>query len=175
MNHPKTTHWKPCSVWQRFNLTIEAKNWLVNTPSLTAKIRYSCPDMTVEILSEKWQRPLNFEAKALRLKQGEFAWVRCVLLKCNHDNWIYARTVIPKMQTGNPWFALKKLGNQPLGEILFSLKQVKRSPFLLLKSFSSWPYLPKQKPRLARQSIFTQKNHKLLLTEVFLEPTLKSV
>ncbi len=168
MHRIQQQHWKPQELWQRLEISSADKEWLIATASLTAKIRRSCPNMIVTILSEKWQRPLEFEVQALGLKQGEFAWVRCVILKCDNQDLIYARTVIPNMKSGNPWFALKKLGNQPLGEILFNLKQVKRSPFLLLKTDYSWPYLIKSKPSLARQSVFFQATHPLLLTEVFL-------
>ncbi len=162
-------HWRSNTFWQGLNLNTISKNWLLDTSSLTSKIRHHCPQMRVEVLSEKWQRPLSYEIKTLGLKQGEFAWVRCVLLKCDRENWVYARSVIPNMRSGNPWFALKKLGNKPLGEVLFNLKQIKRTPFLLSKTSQAWPYLPCQKTRLARQSIFTQKGYNLLLTEVFLQ------
>lgn len=161
-------HWKPANLSYRLALTPLQKEWLIHSQSLTAKIRSLCPQMDVVVLSEKWQRPLPSEAQKLGMTQHEFAWVRCVILKCQGENWVYARTVIPKMQAGNPWFVLKRLGNQPLGEVLFKLKQVERSPFNVIKTPQAWPHLPKAEVRYGRQSVFIQQTAKLLLTEVFL-------
>lgn len=161
-------HWKPARLSQRLALSAIQKEWLINTQSLTANIRSLCPQMEVVVLSEKWQRPLASEAQKLGMTQHEFAWVRCVILNCQEADWVYARTVIPKMQAGNPWFALKRLGNQPLGEVLFNLKQVQRSPFHLIKTAQAWPHFLEAEVRYGRQSVFTQHNAKLLLTEVFL-------
>lgn len=173
--------WWSAQFFRRLNAPKALKIWLLETGSLTAKIRQTCPEMRVVVLSEKWQVPLAAERNKLGLKQSEHAWVRCVVLMCGEQPLIYARTVIPSCTQGNAWYALKQLGNRPLGEILFQLKTMQRTPFLLTKlPLHSWPYLSEYltaenltklttKTSYARQSLFKQNGHSLLLTEAFIK------
>lgn len=164
--------WHSERLFNRLRLSQSEKSWLLETQSLTARFRQSCPHLQVEVLSEKWERPSTQEAIALNLPLNEWAWVRCVVLKCHEQPLLYARTIIPACLPKNPWFALKSLGNQPLGEVLFTLKNRQRSAFILSKINTNLPYLasskPLSNPYLARQSCFYQGNFPLLLTEVFL-------
>jgi len=166
-------HWKPACLWQRIGVSSVEKKTLLETLSLTQKFKQKCPDLTVEVLSEISESPLAYEREQLGLKINEQAWVRCILLKCGQQNKLYARTVIPKLNSGNPWYALKKLGTKPLGEVLFNLKNIQRSSFKISKQNYTWPHLSKHKPdskmAMARYSQFLQQNQPLLLTEVFLE------
>ena len=177
----QANHWHPERLCQRLSLSALEKQALLEKGSLTAKFKQQCPSLKVQVLSEDWQRPLQYEQEALQLAPHQKAWVRTVLLTCQGKPLLYARTLIPNMQPGNPWFALKKLGTQPLGEVLFSLKQAKRSTFQLHKSPVNWPFLAdtlsqettshQQVSKLitlpARYSTFTQKGSPLLLTEAF--------
>ena len=173
-------HWKPQTLAQRWPLTPKQSQALLYSQSLTAKLRQSCPQLEVQVLSENFERPLAQEAFALGLPPNQRAWVRCVLLHCDQQPLIYARTIIPYLVPGNPWYVLKKLGNQPLGEVLFKLKNTQRSAFKVLKiTRPGYFYLPhafqtalNQKGQTSfwgRQSLFTQFNARLLLTEVFLQ------
>jgi chorismate--pyruvate lyase len=132
--------------------------------------------------SLKTERPLLDESTALGMHPNDLAWVRCVLLQCADQNWIYARTVIPNLTAESPWGALQKLGNKPLGDVLFELPSIQRTPFeFTSQALTTWPYLSKQlEPDesqgkgYARRSIFTQKGAPLLLTEVFLPGLVES-
>lgn len=161
-------HWKPANLWRRIGISPLEKAYLLETQSLTEKFKKTCPNLTVEILSETTEVPLPYERQQLKLKNNEQAWVRCVLLKCGQEQKLYARTVIPNLNSSNPWYALKKLGTQPLGEILFNLNNVKRSPFKISKQRYAWPYLSHTIMATARYSLFSQQKQPLLLTEIFL-------
>ncbi|WP_319558286.1 chorismate--pyruvate lyase family protein [Thiomicrorhabdus sp.] len=169
--------WKPSGLIARVAPTQKIRSWLSTPTSLTARMRSLCPDLEVEILSERYEVPLLSEAAKLLMERNEEAWVRCVLLKCGQNNWVYARTVIPRLDALNPWHELQQLGTQPLGEILFELPNLERSPFEFSKdSLSYWPRLSEKlanpklhnKPGFARRSVFVRQNAPLLLTEVFL-------
>lgn len=169
--------WKPKGLIQRITPIRSIQNWLTTQNSLTAKLRQFCPDLEVEILSEKFEEPLISEAQKLGLARNEEAWVRCVVLKCGDHHLVYARTVIPRMAPNNPWQELQNLGNKPLGELLFEMPSITRSDFEFSKdTLGYWPYLINQlnapemrnHPSFARRSIFKQKEAPLLLTEVFL-------
>lgn len=168
LNQP---NWKPQRLWQRLGLTLPERNQLLETLSLTDKFKSQYADVQVTILAQGWDYPLNYERIQLNLPLGQKTWVRCVMLSSKDQPLLYARTIIPNLTRANPWFGLKKLGNQPLGEVLFSLKQIKRSSFSIQKSTNDWPHLyPLNKPRslLARHSTFLNQGSLLLLTEVFL-------
>jgi chorismate--pyruvate lyase len=174
MRNRLTQHWHPETLFNRLRLSQSQKSWLLETQSLTAKFRQTCPHLQVEVLSEKWERPSTQEAIALNLPLNEWAWVRCIVLKCDELPLLYARTIIPACLPKNPWFALKSLGSRPLGEVLFTLKNRQRSAFVLSRMSTSLPYFSPSKPPsddyLARQSCFYQGSFPLLLTEVFLDP-----
>lgn len=164
-------HWKPAKLFSRLNAPFPLKHWLLDKGSLTAKLRQTCPKMNVKVLSETWQLPMAEEAKLLGLSYNQKAWVRCVVLHCQGQPLVYARTVIPNCQAGNPWFGLKQLGNQPLGEVLFQLKNIRRSHFEISEiKGRRWPQLKgfDRSDTLARRSIFWKKQAPLLLTEAFL-------
>ncbi|MDG6778698.1 chorismate lyase [Thiomicrorhabdus sp. zzn3] len=172
-------HWKPTHLLKRLGASPEINSWMSTPGSLTQRIRQACPEMQVQILSEGWQIPLASEAQRLGLPDCRKAWIRCVLLKCQQQSWVYARTVIPDMRPGSPWFSLQKLGSQPLGEVLFELKNLQRSPFEWSRNpLQAWPLieqaLTKSMPlaftetSYARRSLFTRQYSPLLLTEVFL-------
>lgn len=168
--------WKPAGLIRRISPSKKIQDWLSTKGSLTAKLRLLCPDLEVVVLSEQLEIPLANETQSLGLKPNEAAWVRCVILKGQGKNWVYARTVIPDFTETNPWSHLQKLGSKPLGEVLFQDKNIKRTPFTFAsQSLETWPYLMNHlgsekahKKGYARRSKFTQQGAPLLLTEVFL-------
>ncbi|WP_029408570.1 chorismate lyase [Thiomicrorhabdus sp. Milos-T2] len=173
----KPQFWKPSGLLCRISPSKKIQSWLTTPTSLTAKLRVLCPNLYVVVLSEKFELPLLYEAQKLGIDRDEEVWVRCVLLKCDQKNWVYARTIIPNLTAQNPWHNLQNLGNKPLGEILFELPSIQRSGFEFSKdTLAFWPYLTEhlseknaeKLPGFARRSIFKQQNAPLLLTEVFL-------
>jgi len=169
--------WKPAKLICRVTTSRTLQKWLTLPTSLTAKLKAQCTDLQVMVLSEKLESPLLNEAQALGMQRNEQAWVRCVLLQCNQQNWVYARTVIPNLTPDNPWYDLQNLGTKPLGEVLFELPSIQRSDFEFSRNtLDYWPYLVEnmanqntaKQPGFARRSIFKQHNAPLLLTEVFL-------
>lgn len=169
--------WKPAGLIARISPLRKIQHWLKTPASLTAELKQRCPHLEVVVLSQKFEVPLLSETQKLGLAINEEAWVRCVVLKCQQRNWVYARTVIPNLNSQNPWQELQTLGNKPLGEILFEIPSIQRSPFEFAKeALSDWPYLMNhlqqpqlsKKPGFARRSVFKQKQSPLLLTEVFL-------
>lgn len=170
------THWKPEKLLSRISREHRLQSWLKDDRSLTHKLRLFCPELKVEVLNEAQQKPLREESEHLRLSVNQQCWVRSVLLKCQGTALIYARTVIPRLDSNNPWHKLQELGNQPLGEILFDPQQTKihRSEFIYARmKLADLPYLNEMPDRelvtgYARQSVFEQHQAPLLLTEVFL-------
>ncbi|WP_319380639.1 chorismate lyase [Thiomicrorhabdus sp.] len=180
----KPQFWKPPKLIHRVASTPLIRSWLTTPTSLTARMRTFCPGLEVEILSETFEVPLFSELARLGMPPDEEAWVRCVLLKCGQGPWVYARTVIPHLDTLNPWHDLKQLGTQPLGEVLFNLPNIERTPFEFSKdTLGHWPHLNRlvnntgwgKQSGYARRSVFLHQKAPLLLTEVFLPNLFDSV
>ncbi|MEA3404826.1 MAG: chorismate lyase, partial [Pseudomonadota bacterium] len=84
-NRPQ--HWKPEGLVKRITDVEGIQSWLTTKDSLTAKLRNQCPGIQVKILSERLEVPLSNEANALKMHSNELAWIRCVLLQCEDQNW----------------------------------------------------------------------------------------
>jgi len=161
-------------LFQRLLIPPLLKPWLLDKGSLTEKLRNQFGDIEVEVLSECLETPMVTESMQLGLATDAKAWVRCVCLSAEQVPLIYARTVIPNWQPNNPWYQLKQLGNRPLGEVLFQIPHLQRTPFELSRHRCEyWPHLKTDSPQaltFARRSIFKQQQAPLLLTEAFLTP-----
>ena len=105
----------------------EISPWLFDQGSLTRRILLYCSkNFRVEVLSQKWQRPLLNEALRLGVHPEHHALIREVLLYCGDVPWVFARSVLPRKTLTGPRRFLGKLGNRPLGEILFSDPNIQR-------------------------------------------------
>lgn len=106
---------------------VEISPWLFDQGSLTRRILLHCSKkFRVEVLSQKWQRPLLNEALRLGVHPEHHALIREVLLYCGDVPWVFARSVLPRKTLTGPRRFLGKLGNRPLGEILFSDPNIQR-------------------------------------------------
>jgi chorismate--pyruvate lyase len=187
MNEPRLTHpldappaatevgflWHPASALPRLTASAELQSWALERGSLTRRLRERWADTRVQVLSEALTPPLPHEALALGLAADEAAWVRCVVLRGGERPRIYARTVIPNWHPQNPWAEVQALGEQPLGELLFTLPDLLRSDFEWALN-APWPEALAQasadQPEvLARRCTFVRGHAPLLLTEVFLQ------
>ncbi|MFY8126532.1 MAG: chorismate--pyruvate lyase family protein [Hydrogenophaga sp.] len=187
MNEPRLTHpldappaatevgflWHPANALPHLTASAELQSWALERGSLTRRLRERWADTRVQVLSEALTPPLPHEALALGLAADEAAWVRCVVLRGGERPRIYARTVIPNWHPHNPWAEVQRLGDQPLGELLFTLPDLWRSDFEWALN-APWPEALAQasavQPEvLARRCTFVRGHAPLLLTEVFLQ------
>jgi chorismate--pyruvate lyase len=187
MNEPRLTHpldappattevgflWSALSELPRLTASAELQSWALERGSLTRRLRQRWADTRVQVLSEALTPPLAHEALALGLAADEAAWVRCVVLLGGERPRIYARTVIPNWHPHNPWAEVQTLGEQPLGELLFTLPDLSRSNFEWALN-APWPEALAQvsadQPEvLARRCTFVRGYAPLLLTEAFLQ------
>jgi chorismate--pyruvate lyase len=187
MNEPRLTHpldappaatevgflWSAFGELPRLTASAELQSWALERGSLTRRLRERWADTRVQVLSEALTPPLPHESLALGLAADEAAWVRCVVLRGGERPRIYARTVIPNWHPNNPWAEVQALGEQPLGELLFTLPDLSRSDFEWALN-APWPESLAQasadQPEvLARRCTFVRQRAPLLLTEVFLQ------
>lgn len=166
---PLSPVWLPEHELTQLTTDPHAASWLLERGSLTQRLREHWGDAAVQLLDEGLSTPLPHEAQRLGLPPDAHAWVRCVLLVCRGEPRVYARTVIPGWTPHNPWAQVQRLGQQPLGELLFRLPDLQRSAFEW-NADASWPHLQniEGEPPLARRCVFERAEAPLLLTEVFL-------
>lgn len=165
-------HWRDIRYWRHQPLSEALQTWLFSRDSLTQRLRDHCQKtFQVEVLTETWQYPLLSEAKALNIPFREYVRVRHVYLHCNHQAWVFARTVMPRQTLTGQYRRLARLGNYPLGSILFSGQRFQRSDLQIAQLHPSHLLHHQQlsdKLLWARRSIFHLSDKSLLVNEIFL-------
>jgi chorismate--pyruvate lyase len=126
-NHISEPVWRRHEMLMHHEVPAEIAPWLFEQGSLTRRILLHCNNkFRVEVLSQKWQRPMLNEALRLDAHPEHYALIREVLLYCGDTPWVFARSVLPRKTLTGPRRFLGKLGNRPLGEILFSDPNIMR-------------------------------------------------
>lgn len=152
--------------------------WLFDRGSLTARIKKACPRgcFRVEVLQQKWGRPLYSEACLLDMRIGGRAIVREVELHCNGVSWVFARSLIPAVSLKGSARRLSMLGGKPLGELLFSDPGMRRGAIqvarlsprhrLFVSATERMPTPPEEV--WGRRTLFYLDSQPLLVNEIFL-------
>lgn len=171
------------SIWQDYHhyttaqLPHSIRQWILDSSSLTQRlIKASGGDLKVQVVSQQWQRPRQSERRLLQMGDREQAIVREVILLCQGQPWVFARSVIPITSVCGHLRQLRKLKNSPLGSMLFSDPSMRRSPFQLATIDGLSQQLPtalRQAESLwARRCRFELIGKPILVSEIFL-PTFK--
>ena len=130
--------------------------WLLDSQSLTAKLRDKYIDFKVNVLSQQKNKPFDCELKLLGSVSHKAIFVREVELIGSNTPVVFARSVIPHTDDTN---IILKIGSKPLGEILFNDPNIKRGQLEVGEFNNLW----------ARRSTFSIGITNLLVTEIFLE------
>ena len=168
------------------SVPFQLRHWLQDRGSLTRSLqKKSGGDFSVTVLKQRWERPRLDEARALNIPPQQFALIREVILHGNNQPWVYARSVLPQRALNGRLRFLRKLGNKPLGALLFGNPSIKREPVVLQRVAQSRlpPALLKQvplqqtgqPPLWGRYSIFRYGKNGILVSEVFLPAFVKSL
>lgn len=169
--------WRSKAMLTNSLVPAEIASWLFEHGSLTRRILLNCKkDFRVEVLSQKWQRPMLNEALRLGAHPEHHALVREVLLYCGGEPWVFARSVLPRKTLTGPRRFLGKLGNKPLGETLFSDPDIQRDALEIAKikkgqrMFNCATQYLNNPPDFVwgRRSVFYLHKKPLLVNEVFL-------
>jgi chorismate--pyruvate lyase len=159
----------------------ELMPWLRDHGSLTQRITQRCGHFSVRNVRSGLARIALDESALLAIAPQQLAWSREVFLCADEQPVVFAHSACAPRQLRGAWQALRKLGNKPLGALLFSHPLVVRQPLhyqalhphhpLYRRATSGYTTTP---DRLwARRSLFYLNNSPLLVTEVFLPETLK--
>ncbi|GIX28897.1 MAG: putative chorismate pyruvate-lyase [Burkholderiales bacterium] len=157
------------------------RGWLLDRGSLTARLRRACAAFRVQPLAQGFALPLPDERERLRLRPRERALVREVFLYCAEVPVVFAHSVAARRDLNGPWRWLSRLGDQPLGEALFTDPRVRRTPLEFSRLRPGDGLFRRAAARLAvrppelwaRRSLFRLEERPLLVTEVFLPGVLQ--
>lgn len=146
----------------------ETVSWLLEVGSITARLHLHWPALVVHVLDEGIRPPTSDESKRLNLGTDAVCWVREVQLHSQGTALVHARTVIPDWGYHNPWNKVSTLGQRPLGELLFSLPKLQRSPLEFAWTCQQCATgCASTMAAPSRRRVFLQDGAPLLLTEAF--------
>ncbi len=154
------------------------KNWLMDRGSLTARMRKRFSGFGVRGVQQCYVYPLPDELRLLG--RARPALSRDVWLCDGETNLVCAHSVIPRSVLQGSWRKLKQLGGRPLGDVLFSDAQVKRSSMQYCRLPLRHPLFRRasmgdvtgRHAYWARRSLFVRNGRRILVTEVFLPSVL---
>ena len=151
--------------------------WLTNTGSLTRRLQhYNKNGFSVDLLANSWIRALPDECRRLNIDFNALCYQREVRLLNGDSANVYARTIVPMATYQSMKHRFNHLGNQSLGEWLFTDPTVERGAIeVTALSRGQWLYEmavlsePVRPERLwARRSVFYIETRPLLVNEIFL-------
>lgn len=155
------------------------QTWLAEPGSLTLRLRKAVGQgFGVQLLEQCWARPFAGEALLLELPRHRRTLVREVLLHCQGSPLVLARTVMPPRTLRGARCGLAKLGNRPLGEVLFAQRGLRRShlewarlvqPDWLASVAENYPLAG---PVWGRRSLYEVEDAALTVCEFFLPAVL---
>lgn len=169
--------WRRENQWPRSRIPPALRRWLLDTASLTDRIRRACTGgFRVRVLDQGWGYPGLDERRVLDMPQGQRAIIRQVQLLCDEAPWVFARSVIPVMTLRGRQRRLAHLGNRPLGAYLFADPSMRRGPVQLARLTPRQSMYATAIRGLAtspaeiwgRRSVFRLGDRPLLVCEVFL-------
>ncbi|MAT65892.1 MAG: chorismate--pyruvate lyase [Gammaproteobacteria bacterium] len=184
LSHPRLhNHWEnPWHAgrrWRRAQLDPALRDWLLDTSSLTRRLQECCPGrFRVRLDWQGWARPSLDECRALGLRRRQRALIREVHLLCDDIPRVFARTVIPRTSLRGRERRLARLGERPLGAVLFADPRMHRDeveiariePGTALHAHALGDAGPRSTAIWGRRSVFWLGRKPLLVSEIFLNP-----
>ncbi len=168
----------PDRFWQPHTLTtpLEIRPWLRNRGSLTHRIQQHCQQFRVQTVQQRRARIRYDQAQLLGLPPHQQAYCRQVILHADQQPVVFAHSCCRPQHLSRQWAAIRGLGNQPLGALLFSHPDIQRRSLHFKQLNAHDPLyrmacqaLSAPPPRLwARRSLFVLYQAPLLVSEVFL-------
>ncbi len=177
--HHYEPEWFKVNRQLQYTIPRELQCWILDSGSLTERLKSAAKgQLQVRVIDMCHERPMWSERQALNIADQQVALVRHVLLSGCGQPWVFARTVIPLASLGRSLKHLKRLGNRPLGAVLFSDKNLFRSELEVTACSSRANFFNKinvcsqnfseTEAIWGRRSLFKLKGQPLLVSEFFL-------
>lgn len=165
-------HWHDPS---SLHLSSVLLDWLLDNSSLTARLKKHCNHFSVELLGQKVEECSAAEATQ-EICVGQQVLVREVLLYCDDQPQVFARSLIPLTSLTGEEEHLANLGSRSLGQVLFThpgltRKKIHIASFNKHSSVGQLAHhlqLTFEQPLWGRRSTFMLGDKPLVVAEVFL-------
>ena len=135
---------------------------MVDASALSARLKASCTNLTVQVKSQELAPAFNDEQALLDIQEFN-SLIRKVHLLGDGEPWIHGRVVVPN----NTYLAFQiefdNMGDKLLGETLLYDRPDRTSV-----TRSAFQYAQITNTLWGRRSVFNIEQYKLLVTEVFL-------
>jgi len=127
LKHPGASSWYRLTDISARKIDPEVISWLDDQGSLTSRLMEFCPgQFSVRVISQRWVKPKNDEAKLLKIPYRQTVLLRQVQLLCGKVVCVYARSIIPLKTMSGRHRRLRYLRERPLGAYLFSNPGLRR-------------------------------------------------
>jgi len=122
----KEPHWRQANTWFLGAVPLGLVGWLRESSSLTQRLKSSFEaSFSVNLINQAWSTPLLSDARRLNHPVDQYALIREVFLNIGDTTAVFARSTLPK-DAAFKLQGLTRLGNKPLGEIIFCYPDLKR-------------------------------------------------
>ena len=176
--HPRSLLFRREPVWRAspsVHVPVAVRSWLEESASLTARLRREAgAGVGVLLLGQGFGQSFAGESGLLGMSARRRALVREVLLRGESGPLVLARTVIPAQALRGQHCGLARLGNRPLGEVLFAQRGLRRTSLEFAKlAPTDWQAAVAQEygldgPVWGRRSLYTLGEVSLVVCEFFL-------
>ena len=173
----REAYWAPLGSRRLPGITPSMHAWLRDDGSLTRSVIGCCQDrFRVDLLGQRPGAVLPGEAALLANAAQRATLVREVKLYCGPEAWVFARTLMPITSLRGPMYALTRLGQRPLGAVLFSDPTTRRLAVEVARILPRhWlfarasAHLRRQPAALwGRRTLFDYRGERILVNEIFL-------
>ncbi|QLH41600.1 MAG: chorismate lyase [Coxiellaceae bacterium] len=118
--------WQRTTILCKTKIPFQLNEWLFEKGSLTKRLQQAAEkQLDVQVIFTGWQQPRYDDCQLLQLSRRP-VWVRQTLLQVDGRPWILARSVVPSETLKGRGQILKKLGNRPLGMVLYKDRHLQR-------------------------------------------------
>lgn len=156
-------------------LPVTLKEWLLDSGSLTARLREQYQDVRIALLRQETAAISPGEQQLFDADKHSFE-IREILFICDGQPRVFARTLLPESTLELTQANFRQLGNRPLGEVLFQTSGMERGAIQVssfdadssIGHFSKQLGYPIRQPLWGRRSLFYLQQQPLLVTEIFL-------
>lgn len=134
------------------------QSWLLEAGSMTSRLERYCHKITVEPQREEFIMAIELGSERDLVPEESRYWLREIVLFGDGEPWLAGRTLAPESTFIGAGAFLSKLGEEPLGKVLFSGIEMTRDFIESGRSGELW----------GRRSRLRLSGKPLLLTELFL-------
>ncbi|MEE9356046.1 MAG: chorismate lyase [Methylococcaceae bacterium] len=123
----KEPNWKKNRLGSYQSIPGDIQSWIYEKKSLTQRLKkHYGQTFAVNVVYQDWAKPYLSESMQLYESNRHYCLVREVVLLAGETPLIMARTIIPRSTLQGSQRILSRLGNRPLGEVIFSYPKLQR-------------------------------------------------